>query len=393
MKISQMRKVTIIGANEIKWGVLKERTFEDMAAEAGNGAIKDSGIDRKAIQCIYIGNYAANETCGLNVIPGVIADAVGLPNVPGMRFENACSSGAVALREAFFAVAFGVYDFVMVLGIEKLNTMPTLQMMDVIARGLDPNENYRGLNAPSLYAMYARALMKKYGYTKEMMAHVSAKSYYNGALNPVAHWYPKGPVSVEEVMNAPIVAYPLGRHDCSLTTDGAAALVLCPAEIAKNYNAKPIEIIASAMAGETMRIAYRDDFTSFGCTVRAAKMAYEMARIEPKDVSFAEVHDCFSSTELIDIEDLGFFPRGEGGPATMEGKTALNGEMPINASGGLKAKGHPIGSTAVGQYVEITKQMRGIAGPRQVKNTEIGLSHMLGGAPSVCTIHIFKKGF
>jgi len=241
--------------------------------------------------------------------------------------------------------------------------------------------------------MYARGMMKKYGLTKEMLAHVSAKSYYNGALNPCAHWYPKGPVSVEEIMEAPIIAYPLGRHDCSLTTDGAAAVVLCPSEIAKNYNAKPIEIIGSGLAGETMRTAYREDFTSFGCTVRAAKMAYEMAGIGPKDVSFAEVHDCFSSTEIIDIEDLGFFPRGEGGPATMEGRTAINGEMPINASGGLKAKGHPIGSTAVGQYVEITKQLREIAGPRQVKNAEIGLSHMLGGAPSVSCIHILKKGF
>jgi acetyl-CoA C-acetyltransferase len=386
-----MRKVSIIGADEIRWGVLKERTFPDMIAEAGNKAIRDSGIDRRSIQALYMGNYSGPAFVNQATAGSLAATVLGMPNVPAFRVEAACSSGAIAFREAYIAVAAGVYDFALVLGAEKLNTKETPETMELIAQGADLEERAMGLNAPAMFALYAQAHMKRYGTTKEQLAHVSAKSYYHGSLNPHAHV--QKAISVEEVMNAPIIATPLGRHDCSLVTDGAAAIVICPSEIARLHHPKPIQVAASALAGETFKVSQRESLTSMGCTKRAAAQAFAQAGLTPKDISFVECHDCFSITEIINIEDLGFFRPGEAGPATVEGKTRLGGPIPVNVSGGLKSKGHAIGATGVGQIVEITYQLRGVAGPRQVKNAETALTHMLGGPPSVATIHIFQRGY
>lgn len=386
-----MKKVSILGADEIRWGVLKERNFDDMIAEAGNKAIRDSGIERKAIQAIYVGNFGGPAFVGQATVGSLVGTTLGLPNVPAFRVEAACSSGAIAFREGYIAVAAGLYDFVLVLGVEKLNTKETPEVIELLAQGTDARENAMGLNAPAMFALYAQAHMKKYGTTKEQLAHVSAKSYYHGSLNPHAHM--QKAFSVEEVLHAPIIASPLGRHDCSLVTDGAAAVVLCPSEVAKRYNAKPVEVVASAVAGETFKVSQRESFTSFGCTKRAASQAFSMSGLTPKDISFIECHDCFSITEIIDMEDLGFFKPGDAAPAVVEGRTRIGGQIPFNVSGGLKSKGHAIGATGVGQIVEVVYQLRGLAGPRQVINAEIALTHMLGGPPSVSTVHIFQKGF
>jgi len=386
-----MRKVSIIGGDEIRWGVLKERTFPDMISEAGSKAISDSGIEKKAIQAIYVGNFGAPAFVGQNTVGSLVATTLGLPNVPAFRIEAACSSGAIAFREAYIAVAAGIYDFVLVLGIEKMNTKESSEVIQLIAQGTYAPETAMGLNAPAMFAMYAQAHMKKYGTTKEQLAHVSAKSYYHGSLNPHAHM--QKPFSVREVLEAPIIASPLGRHDCSLVTDGAAAVVICPLELAKRYNPKPIEVVASAIAAETFKVSQRESFTSFGCTKRAVTQAFAISGMAHKDISFVECHDCFSITEILNMEDLGFFQPGDAAPAVVEGRTRIGGQIPFNVSGGLKSKGHAIGATGVGQIVEVVYQLRGLAGPRQVKNAETALTHMLGGTPSVCTIHIFKKGF
>lgn len=386
-----MRKVSIIGAEEIRWGVLKERTFSDMIAEAGNKAIHDSGIERKAIQAIYVGNFGAPAFVGQATVGSLVATTLGMPNIPAFRIEAACSSGAIAFREAYIAVAAGIYDFVLVLGVEKMNTKETPEVMELIAQGTYSRENAIGLNAPAMFAIYAQAHMKKYGTTKEQLAHVSAKSYYHGSLNTHAHI--QKTFSVKEVLEAPIIASPLGRHDCSLVTDGAAAVVICPSELAKRYNSKPIEVVTSAMGGETFKVSDRESFTTFGCTKRAVSQAFAHSRLTPKDISFVECHDCFSITEIINMEDLGFFKPGDAALAVVEGRTRIGGEVPFNVSGGLKSKGHAIGATGVGQIIEVVYQLRGLVGSRQVKNAEIALTHMLGGPPSISTVHIFKKGF
>lgn len=386
-----MRKVSIIGAHEIKWGVLKDRTILDMIAEAANGAINNSGIEKGAIQLIYLGNAFGEILLNQATLASAASTALGIPHVPGIRFECACSSGAVAFREAYLNVAFGVYDFVLVIGSEKMNVSNTEAILAAIATGLDIDEQCLGLVAPAAYAMYAQAHMKKFGTTKKQLALVAEKNYYNGSLNPNAHVQKQ--VSFEEIFNAPIIADPLGRHDCSLVTDGAAAVVLCASDLAERYNSRPISVLASAISGEAFTVANRDSYVSFASTVKASLEAYKMAGVCPEDISCAETHDCFTITEIINIEDLGFFPKGEGGRAVEDGFTRLTGSKPINASGGLKAKGHAIGATGVGQIVEAVSQLRGEAGQKQVVNAELILTHMLGGSPSISTVHIFGRGY
>jgi acetyl-CoA C-acetyltransferase len=386
-----MRPVSIIGAYETRWGVLKERTIHDLLAEAGAGALTNAGLESEAIQFIYLGNAFAETLTGQAALASVAADAIGIPHVPGIRFECACCSGAAALRDAYLHVAAGIYDFVLVAGVEKMNTRPMPEILRAIAASFSQEDQAAGIVAPAVFALYAQAHMAKYGTTRAHLASVAAKNYANGLLNPVAHW--RKPVSIDEILASPMIAEPLSRHDCSLVTDGAAALVLCPAESAGRFQTKPINIKASAIAGESYKIACRDSYTSFSSTVRAAAAAYAAAKVGPKDISAAETHDCFTITELINLEDLGFFARGDAAGATQAGFTSRGGALPINVSGGLKAKGHAIGATGVGQVVEAVSQLRGEAGVRQIDHLDLFLTHMLGGAPSVSVVHIFERGY
>lgn len=386
-----LRKVSIIGAYETKWGVLKDVPLIEMIAEAAFGAINNAGIEKQAIQCIYLGNAFGEILNRQACLGSVAADQIGLPEIPGIRFECACAAGTAALREAFLNIASGIYDIVLVIGAEKMNTAPTPEILAAIATSFNADDQRTGLVAPALFALYANAHMHEYGTTKKQLAHVAYKNYQNGLLNPDAHW--KKPVTMEDILSSPIIADPLGRHDCSLITDGAAALVLCAEDAAKHFNSRPVTVKASAIAGETCRAAGRESYTSFKSTTRAAEQAYKMAGVRPEDISGAETHDCFTITEIINIEDLGFFKKGEGAAATEAGCTAINGTMPVNPSGGLKAKGHAVGATGVGQVVEAVMQLRGEAGSRQIKNNDLFLTHILGGAPSVSLVHIFERGY
>lgn len=386
-----MRQVSVIGAHEIEWGVLKEKSVLDMISEAANGAIKDAGIEKDAIQTVYLGNAFGEILARQATMGSAAANIIGIPHVPGIRYECACSSGAIAMREAYLNVAHGTQDFVLVVGVEKMNTVETPEILSAIATSFNFEDQEAGIVAPALFALYANAHMHRYGTTKEQLAKVAEKNYHHGSLNPHAH-YQKA-VSFEDVMNAPMIAEPLGRHDCSLVTDGAAALVLCPADIAKNYNSKPINFLASALGGDYYRVANRDSYVSFMSTKNAANAAYEMAGVKPEDISMAETHDCFTITEIINIEDLGFYPKGDAAAAVEAGETRYDGKKPVNVSGGLKAKGHAIGATGVGQVVEACYQFRGEAGERQVPKLDLILTHMLGGSPSISSVHIFERGF
>jgi acetyl-CoA C-acetyltransferase len=280
-------------------------------------------------------------------------------------------------------------DVVVVGGIEKMTDVVGNEATNILATALDQEwEAFFGATFPGLYAMIAMRHMHEHGTTREQLAQVAVKNHANGALNPYAQF--KRAVSIENVINAPIVAYPLGMLDCSPVSDGAAAVVLCAADEAKKYTDKPVKIIGSGQASDTLSLHGRKDICTFESTIYAAKMAYKQANIQPKDIDVAEVHDCFTIAEILSVEDLGFVKKGEGGKAIDNKITTLDGEIPVNTSGGLKAKGHPIGATGVAQIAEIVIQLRGEADQRQVKEAEIGLAHNIGGSGASCVIHILE---
>jgi acetyl-CoA C-acetyltransferase len=372
--------------------MLNQVSISDLIFEAAYGALQDANLDRKEIDMIYVANYASTDFNDLNLIGPYVASILGIPNTPSIHVEDACSSGAVAIQQAALMVGAGVYKNALVLGVEKMNTKDPGETMEIIAKGGDPEFGKSlNLSAPSIYALYATRHMHEYGTTKEHLAHVAAKNYTNGFNNPKAHKQKK--IDVKRVMKAPLITSPLGLHDVSLVTDGASAVVITPQDEAKNFTQRPVNILGFGMGAEDNNVANKESYTSLGSTVRAAKTAYERAGIDGKQVDMAEVHDCFTITEILDIEDLGFIPKGEGGPAVADGKTAVDGEIPVNMSGGLKAKGHPIGATGVAQVYELITQMRGEAGERQVKKSNIGVTHTLGGSPGIAAVNVYEKAF
>jgi acetyl-CoA C-acetyltransferase len=385
-----MRRVAIIGAGMTKFGEHWEQGFRDMVVEAGIKAITDAGISGDNIDAGYIGTMASGRLVGQEHIGGLLADYMGLNPIPITRVEGACASGSLALRQGFMDVASGMHDIVVVGGVEKMTDLGVAEVSDILGGAGDQEwELFLGATFPGIYALMARRHMLDYGTTEEMMAHVSSKNHSNGAKNPYAQ-FPRE-ISVEQVMASKKIADPLKVLDCSPITDGAAGLILAPMEVAESYTKKPIEIVTSAQASDTIALHSRESLTGLKAAQVAAKKAFERAKLTPKDIDLAEVHDCFTIAEIMAIEDLGFFPKGQGGPASVEGKTRLDGEIPINTSGGLKSCGHPVGATGIKQAVEITWQLRGEAGDRQVKDPHVGLSHNVGGSGATAVVHIYKN--
>jgi len=386
-----MRSVSVIGIGETEMGSFPERSLRDMVKEAGNKSIEDSNIEREKIQAIYVGNFNSSYLCGQSHMGPLVSEELNLGNVPTLRTENACASGSLALRQAFISVASGVYDYVLVGGLEKMNHRSTEEVTSALASASDSiNEFGIGATFPSLFAMIANRYMYEYKATREMLAAVAVQNHENGFKNP--HAQLKKKITIEKVINGFPVAHPFTIYDCSLVTDGAAFLVIGASDLLnKKEKERAVEIIGSGHAGDTLRLAARKDITKFPATIKAAEEAYKMAGIKAKDINFAEVHDCFTMTQIINTEDLGFFEKGDGGPAVLEGKTALDGKIPINPSGGLKSKGHPIGATGLSQVYEAVLQLRGKADDRQVKQADIGLTHNLGGTASTCLVNIFRR--
>jgi acetyl-CoA C-acetyltransferase len=388
-----MKKVSIIGIGKTKYGVLKSRTFLDLAIEAGKKALSDAGIIPEEVDAFYIGNYAASDFIKQNHLAPYVGSALGLRrDVPCTHIENACASGGSAVREGILAIGSGTANKVLVIGVEKMNTVPTPEVTEFLSKAGDSeNEVKVGYTFPSTFAMMARRHMHQYGTTREHLAAVTVKNHSNALHNPDAQI--RKPVTMEQVLDDnKIVADPLRLYDCSLITDGASAVVLTEKAASLNLSRKPIDIIGFAQTNDLFALYQKEDLTKFDATIEAAKMAFDMAGIEAEDVDVVEVHDCFTIAEIIAIEDLGFVPKGEGGPATLDGVTALNGRFAVNPSGGLKAKGHPVGATGVGQIVEIVEQLRGDAAERQVIGAEIGLTHNIGGSGATCVVHILAKG-
>jgi acetyl-CoA C-acetyltransferase len=387
----KMRDVSVIGIGLTKFGELWDKSFRQLISEAGAKAIIDSGITGKEIDALYVGSMSAGRFVGQEHVGALVADASGFSHIhiPAIRVESACASGGLAIRQAYLSVASGMNDIVVVGGVEKMTDVYGEEATNILATAADQEwEAFFGATFPGLYAMVATRHMHEYGTTREQLAQVAVKNHSNGALNPNAQF--QKPITIETVLKSSMVAAPLTLMDCSPVSDGAAAVVLCAAGKAKKYKDKPIKIIGSGQASDTLALHARNKICTFESTLYAAKMAYKHAKLEPKDIDLAEVHDCFTIAEILAIEDLGFIKKGDGGKAIDKKITTLDGQIPINTSGGLKAKGHPVGATGVAQIAEIVEQLRGEAGKRQVKDAKIGLAHNIGGSGASCTVHILE---
>lgn len=385
-----MRKVAVLGIGETKMGRLPDKTLRDLIKEAGTKAIQDAGIEKESIQALYMSNFNGSYLAYQSHIGPLASEVLGLGNIPTIRVEGACASGSLAFRQAMIAVAAGVYDIVLVGGVEKMTHRSTEEVTTGIASAMDFElEANVGITFPSIFAMIANRYFYDYRNVREEMAMCAVNAHYNGSLNPDAQMQKE--ITVEKVKAGFPIAYPLTVFDCSLVTDGAAFLVLTTTEMAEKLSKKRVvEVVGSGHAGDTITIGTKKSITEFACTRLAAKQAYNMSGLTPADIDLAEVHDCFTITQIINIEDLGFFEKGKGGDAVAEGKIALTGSKPINTSGGLKAKGHPIGATGISQIYEIVTQLRGEAGARQIKKADIGLNHNIGGTAATCVVNIFK---
>lgn len=380
-----MREVAIVGAGMTRFGELWGASLRDMFVEAATGALQQAGADH--IESLYVGCMSAGQFVGQEHLGPLMADHLGMTGVPAVHVESACASGGVALRMALMEVASGMSDLVMAAGIEKMTD--GADVTNVLATAADQElEVYYGVTFPGLYAMIARAHMSEYGTTEEDLAWVSVKSHRHGALNDKAQ-FPRV-FTVEDVMASAMVSEPLRLLHCSPVSDGAAAVLVCPLDQAHRYTDRPVKIVGSGLATGSMALAHRANPAHLDAVQRSAERAYKMAGIGPQDIDLAEVHDCFSIAEICCIEALGFVDRGRGGSAAREGQTALGGRVPVNTSGGLKSKGHPVGATGVAQAIEVFQQLRGEAGDRQVANARIGLAQNMGGSGASSVVHIFQ---
>jgi len=370
-----------------KWGELWERSVRDIFVESALLAMDDAGVDKldaMYVGCMTPGLFVAQEHFG-----SVMADYLGQAGIPSTRVESACASGGLALRMAYMDVASGMHDIVLAGGVEKMTDISGSDATHALATAADMAwEGISGVTFPGLYAMMAVAHMHKYGTTREQMAAVSVKNHHNGMMNPRAQY--RSEITIEQVLGSVKVADPLNILDCSPITDGAAAVIVVPADRVGEFKKRGAKIIGTGHATDSIALHGRDDMTTLAAVSASAEQAYKMAGKDPKDIDFAEVHDCFSIAEIVVSESLGFFERGKGGPAALAGETGLQGSKPINASGGLKSKGHPVGATGIAQIVEIVEQLRGEAGKRQLKKARVGLAQNMGGSGGSSVVHILE---
>ena len=387
-----MRDVAIVGIGCTKFGEMWDKSFRDLFIEAGLMALEDAGMSGADVEALYGGNMSSGVFIEQEHVGALIADYSGLisNSVPSTRVEAACASGGLALRSGIIAVASEYHDIVISAGIEKMTDVGPEKAMDALAAASDREwEAALGATFPGLYAMMARAHMDEFGTTREQLAQVAVKNHYHGSMNPKAQF--RNTITIDAVISSPLVADPLRLFDCSPITDGAAAVILVPAERAREFTDTPIYVKAAAQASDTISLHDRRSLTSIDATRIAADRAFNTARLQRSNIDVAEVHDCFTIAEIMAIEDLAFFEKGRGGPATLAGETAIGGKIPINTSGGLKACGHPVGATGIKQAVEIVEQLRGDAGKRQVEGAEVGLTHNVGGTGGTVVVHILAR--
>ncbi len=412
------RGVSVIGAGMTKFGMYKNKDSKDLFAEAFNETIAsvDKGFDPNEIDALYLGNFSNDFFVHQSHWAPMISDLIGLAPKPATRTEGACASSALAFREGALAIASGFYDIVLVGGVEEMSKTSTEGVAEGLALATVPYEGRVGFTFPGVFGVIATAYFAKYGASHRDLMNVTIKSHNNAPFNPKAQI----PFTIRDMMNAkierikakgrpapewkdeidflsdpsanPPVAWPMHLYDCCPISDGASCMILAAEEIARNFTDNPLNV-AGIGQGSGRGFHAAKSLTSFEATRNAAQEAYGMSGLKPEDIQFSEVHDCFSIAEIIHTEDLGFFKKGEGCKAARDGLTRLDGPMPINTSGGLKSKGHPVGATGTSQLVEVWKQLRNEAGARQVKKKDlrIGAAHNLGGTGGTCTFTILER--
>lgn len=381
-------KVAVIGVGQTKFGELWSKSLKNLAAEAATASIKDAGINAKDINTIFVGNMAAGRFAGQEHVGAVVADAMNM-KVPAMRCEGACASGALAFSAARSSVMAGDSEVSLVVGVEKMNDLGAPEATEALMGAGDHEwEGSIGLTFPGLYALIARAHMHQYGTTKEQMGLVSVNNHRNGSKNKYAQFASE--ITLNDVMKSPMIADPLGLLDCSPITDGSAALIIASESyVKKNKIEKPVWLAGYGMGNDTVALHDRASLTEMAAVKSAAGAAYKKAGMEPNDIDFAEVHDCFSINEILALEDLGFCAKGMGGRFVEDGQIKLDGEKPINTTGGLKSIGHPVGATGIRQISDVVKQLRGDS-INQLKGAKCGLCLNVGGSGATAVVNIFK---
>ena len=380
-----MRDVYIIGVGMTKFGELWDKSLRDLFVEASLQAIENAGVDH--IESMYVGAMSAGLFVGQEHIASLLSDYLGNDGIPAAHVESACASGGIAVRQGYIEVASGVSDIVLAGGVEKMNDGADVTF--ALATASDQEyEAFHGVTFPGLYAMIARAHMEKYGTTREQLAEVAVKNHEHGLKNPNAQF--QMAISRDTVMKSTMVADPLRLLDCSPVTDGAAAVIICSEDVAKKSGRPMVKFRASSQATDSLALHSRKDLASLPSVARAAEKAYKDADTKPEDIDVIEVHDCFTIAELVVTEELGIVERGKSGAAVEAGITRLGGKIPVNTSGGLKSKGHPVGATGAAQIIEIVEQLRGDSGDRQVSDARLGLAQNMGGSGGSCVIHILE---
>jgi acetyl-CoA C-acetyltransferase len=412
------RGVAIVGAGMSRFGMFRDKNSKDLFADAFTEMLAsvDKGVDPQEIDALYLGNFSNDFFVHQSHWGPIVSDLIGLTPKPATRTEGACASSALAFREGVFSIASGFYDIVLVGGVEDMSKRTTEEVAEGLALATVPYEGEVGFTFPGVFGALATAYFARYGAGREDLMNITIKSHNNAPLNPKSQF----PMTIADIMEGrkkkaekkgqpvpdwpdekaflfdpsvnPPVAWPLHLYDCCPISDGASCMLLVSQDIARKFTDHPVHI-AGIGQGSGRGLHASKSLTSFEATHYAAQEAYGMAGLSPKDIQFSEVHDCFSMAELIHVEDLGFFAPGQGYRAIAEGATALDGPMPINTSGGLKCKGHPVGATGVSQLYEVWTQLRGNAGERQVPKSDlrIGAAHNLGGTGGTCTFTILER--
>lgn len=384
-----MRNVFVAGIGSTTFGKHLALPIESLAVQAAAQAIMDAGLERKEIGALYLGNFISGPLNGKEVLAGIVGDRLGLKNIPCTKVEGACASGGIAFRHAWIAVASGMCDVAIVVGVEKMTHASTAEVTSALNCAMDnENDGPSGLTFPGLFGLAWRSHAERYGTTREEVAAVVIKNKRHGLNNPLAQM--GATLTLEQIQHSAMIADPLQMFDCCPASDGAAAIVLCAENMLSHPSNPRIRVLASVQTSGSPRIASHPDLCSFDATVTAGQKAYAQAGLLPTDIDVVELHDCFSIAEIIDSEDLGLVPRGEGAKWALEQRTGLEGDVAINPSGGLLAKGHPVGATGVGQLYEIVQQLRGVH-PNQRRHARIGMTHNLGGTGVACTVSILGR--
>ncbi|MHA2168684.1 MAG: thiolase domain-containing protein [Candidatus Kariarchaeaceae archaeon] len=389
--VIKIREVGIVGIGHTKFGNLGRITSRELTTAAAREALDMAELKAKDIDAVYAGLLSPDIfEHQMHSAPGV-PDYLGMRHTPSTRIEAACASGGLAVMHGVIGVGSGLYDKVLSVGAEKMTNLPTSHVTEALSLSADDvYEVASGITFPGAFALMARVHEKEFGTNAEMRASVAVKAHKHALDNELAQF--RKEITIEKALNSLMIADPLTLYDCSPITDGAAAVIIVPWENAKNYPGPKVKVKAFAQASDSMSLHDRSDLTGFDTTKIAAKKAFKMADLTTKDIDFLEVHDCFTIAEIIAIEDMGFFEKGKGGQATLDGETMRDGHLPVNVDGGLKAKGHPIGATGVSQIVEVVKQLAGMADKRQLPDVTYGMTQNLGGSGSTIVSHILERG-